>query len=489
MLRIYNSLTKKIESFHPSSPLRVTMYACGPTVYDYATIGNFRTYILSDVLLRTLRFCKLQVTYVMNITDVGHLTGDNFGDADSGEDKMEKSAKRLGKNAWEIAQFYTDAFIKDYELLRLEKPLIFAKATENIPEQIVLIKKLEEEGFTYQITDGIYFDTIKFPEYGELSTLDEVRDGARVEINKEKRSSRDFALWKFSNSKEKSLSGREAVHKKRQMEWDSPWGKGFPGWHIECSAMSLKYLSLGIFDEGKFHAENSQTIDIHLGGIDLQSIHHQNEIAQAEGATGKKFVKYWVHGAFILVDGKKMSKSLGNNYIMEDVTKNGFDPLALRYLYLQTHYRQEMNFTWGSLEASHNALVHLRDEVANLSEDKNHGDKVYEQRFIDALQNDLDMPRALAIVWELIKSRRSDGEKLASIMKFDEVLGLDITRNRHIKEIYISVPDNINELIVKRTILRKEGKYQDADKIREELRKEGYIIEDKNGVTIPRKLK
>lgn len=197
MLRIYNSLTKKIESFHPSSPLRVTMYACGPTVYDYATIGNFRTYILSDVLLRTLRFCKLQVTYVMNITDVGHLTGDNFGDADSGEDKMEKSAKRLGKNAWEIAQFYTDAFIKDYELLRLEKPLIFAKATENIPEQIVLIKKLEEEGFTYQITDGIYFDTIKFPEYGELSTLDEVRDGARVEINKEKRSSRDFALWKF----------------------------------------------------------------------------------------------------------------------------------------------------------------------------------------------------------------------------------------------------------------------------------------------------
>ncbi|MGH9858235.1 MAG: cysteine--tRNA ligase, partial [Acidobacteriota bacterium] len=339
MLKLYNSLSRKNEDFKPIHPLQVGMYTCGPTVYSFAHIGNFRTYTSADILLRVLQYNGYDVTYIMNLTDVGHLTGDNLGDADLGEDRMEKAAKKEGKTAWEVAKFYTDVFLQDYEKLNLQKPQKFAKATDHIKEQIDLVKRLEAKGFTYKTSDGIYFDTAKFPHYGELSNLDQIKAGARVEINIEKKNQRDFALWKFSDD-----------DTRRQMEWKSPWGKGFPGWHIECSAMSMKYLG--------------ESFDIHTGGTDLRETHHPNEIAQAEAVTGKQFVKYWMHGAFILVNGERMSKSKGNLYTLYDLEKENYDALALRYLYLQTHYRQEMNFSFQSLDAAQNAFKKLVMEIS-----------------------------------------------------------------------------------------------------------------------------
>ena len=361
MLRLYNSLSRQIEEFQPIQPPHVGMYTCGPTVYQYAHIGNFRAYMTADILVRVLKHNNYDLKFVMNITDVGHLVSD----ADSGEDKLEKSAKKEGKTAWDIAELYTDAFLKDYDALGLTRPDVLAKATDHVQEQIDLIKRLEAKGFTYIISDGVYFDTSKLADYGKLSTLDQIKEGARVEINEEKRNPRDFALWKFSEpkgtgpfdsaqavrgSEEPPGSRRGDAVSRRHMEWESPWGVGFPGWHIECSAMSMKYLG--------------ETFDIHTGGVDHISIHHTNEIAQSEAATGKKFVDYWVHTAFMLVQGQKMSKSLGNTYKLSDLVGNGYLPVHLRYLYLQTHYRQEMNFTWESLEAAKTALERLTNSVA-----------------------------------------------------------------------------------------------------------------------------
>ena len=473
MLKIYNSLTRKIEPFKSIHPLQVGMYTCGPTVYDFAHIGNFRTYMMADILVRTLKLNGYEVDYIMNLTDVGHLTGDNLGDADIGEDRLENSAKKEGKTAWEVAEFYTEAFLTDYKKLHLTEPRLFAKATNHIKEQIELVKKLEEKGFTYQTTDGIYFDTSKYPKYGELSNLDEVKEGARVEINPEKKNPRDFALWKFSPSTSSGLSAR-------QMEWDSPWGKGFPGWHIECSAMAMKYLTDAFDPFGKLrvNGKGNYTIDIHAGGIDLRETHHPNEIAQSEAATGEKYVNYWIHGAFMLVSGQRMSKSMGNNYKLYDLEKDGYSALDMRYLYLQTHYMQEMNFTFDALEAAKNARGKLINEFTKLSSPTSVNHE-YLKKFIDALNDNLNMPEALAIVWEVLKSDIESGDKAATLLKMDEVLGFDLGSQEVEKTLLVeNLPEEIQEMIAERHTLRKNRHFSQADQMRNKIKKLGYDLQD-----------
>lgn len=471
MLKLYNSLSKKVEAFKPLHPLQVGMYTCGPTVYSFAHIGNFRTYTSADVLLRVLRYNGYEVRYIMNLTDVGHLTGDNLGDADLGEDRMEKAAEKEGRTAWEVAEFYANVFIEDFEKLNLLKPKKFAKATEHIKEQIDLVKRLEENGYTYEISDGIYFDTSKMPDYGKLSSLDEIKAGARVEINPEKRNQRDFALWKFSPSAD---SGS-----KRQMEWKSPWGKGFPGWHIECSAMSMKYLG--------------ESFDIHTGGIDLKETHHPNEIAQAEAVTGKEFVKYWMHGAFILVNGERMSKSKGNLYTVYDLEKENYDTLALRYLYLTTHYRQEMNFTFPALDAAQNAFKKLVLEMTRWEDPLFDSRPVqvgtvkeFEDKFLESINEDLNMSKALAVLWEVVKSDLPSGAKAKLVFKFDEVLGLNLQElSAQIRLVEGRVPGHIQQMVEERQHLRKQHQFNAADKIRAEVEKLGYKIEDtKKGLKV-----
>jgi cysteinyl-tRNA synthetase len=425
----------------------------------------------------------MDVKYVMNLTDVGHLTGDNLGDADLGEDRMEKAAKKEGKTAWEVAEFYTDVFLQDFKKLHLKQPELFAKATDHIKEQIALVERLEKRGFTYQTSDGIYFDTAKFPSYGELSNLDERKAGARVEINPEKKNQKDFALWKFSHPIGALRQGQGGVGTQRQMEWGSPWGVGFPGWHIECSAMSMKYLG--------------ESFDIHTGGIDLRETHHPNEIAQAEAATGKRFVNYWVHGAFILVNGERMSKSKGNLYTVYDLEKQGYDCLALKYLYLQTHYRQEMNFTFSALDGAQIALGKLRSEVAKLTNYElgitNYGDKEgkgLEEKFLEAINDDLNMPRALGVVWELVKSDIPKDVKARILFKMDGVLGLDLERGSSVvaeeKQI---VPDEVRQLVKERNALRKARKFNMADQVRKRIGELGYEIEDSgNGTKVRKKV-
>ncbi len=466
MLKIYNSLTRKVEEFTPLNPDEVKMYTCGPTVYDYASIGNFRTYTVADVLYRTLKFNRYQVKYVMNLTDVGHLTGDNQGDADTGEDRMEKGAKKEGKTAWQIADFYSQAFLNDFKKLNLSKPMVFARATDHIKEQVELVKNLESKGLTYKIDDGIYFDTKKFEEttgkkYGQLSDLAEIKEGARVSKNPQKKDPRDFALWKFSNNPGK-----------RHMEWDSPWGIGFPGWHLECSAMSMKYLG--------------ESFDIHAGGEDLKQIHHPNEIAQSEGATGKLFVKYWLHVRFLLVEGKKMSKSLGNFYTVSDVEKKKINPIALRYLYLTAHYQDPLNFTWEALESAHNTLSNLysiareirsenESERKALSEEKMQKIDFFRQNFVGSINDNLNTPKALAILWEAVKSNIPSSDKLDLMYLFDEVLGLKIVE---ISSAGVQIPQDILNLNVQREEFRKKGDYLNADKLRKEIELKGYKILD-----------
>ncbi|HEX8932344.1 MAG TPA: cysteine--tRNA ligase [Patescibacteria group bacterium] len=454
MLKLYNSLSRKVEEFKPINPPKVGMYSCGPTVYDFAHIGNFRSYATADLLVRVLKYNNFNVNFVMNITDVGHLVSDE----DTGEDKMEKSAKKEGKTAWEVAKFYTDAFLKDYESLNYLSPSRLTKATDHIQEQIALIKRLEEQGYTYIISDGVYFDTSKFKDYGKLSTLDKIKEGmSRVEVNPEKRNPRDFALWKFSPATGSGLP-------KRQMEWKSPWGKGFPGWHIECSAMSMKYLG--------------ETLDIHTGGVDHISVHHANEIAQSEAATHKKFVNYWVHTAFMLVAGQKMSKSLGNIYRIYDLEKEGHEPLALRYLYMQTHYRQEMNFTFASLTAAENALKKLYEEVASWDEPAI-GCAEFEGRFLEAVNDDLNMSKALSVVWELVKSDYPTSAKAESLFKMDQVLGFNFESiSNKLKRESGIVPEDIKKLLADRESLRREKRFNAADQIRAKIEKMGYEIED-----------
>ena len=397
-MKIYNTLSRSVEEFEPINPPSVGLYSCGPTVYDYQHIGHMRRYVEDDILIRVLKSNSFYVKHVMNITDVGHLTSD----ADTGEDKMEKGAKRLGMSVWDIAKKFEMQFKDSCLALNVSLPKDLMHATDYIEEEIELIQRLEKKGFTYKTTDGIYFDTSKFSDYFKLSRQnpETLRAGVRVALGKKKNIS-DFALWKFSPKEEK-----------RQMEWKSPWGIGFPGWHIECSAMSMKALG--------------ESLDIHTGGVDHINIHHTNEIAQAEAATGKPFVKYFIHHAFLAVEGQKMSKSLGNTYTVKDVIEKGFDPMALRYLYLQTHYRQEMNFTWEALQASQTALKRLKKTVSSYDEPKI-GCAELEAKFQDAINNDLNMPRALAVVWETISSDYPSSAKKQSILLFDGVLGLGLS--------------------------------------------------------------
>jgi cysteinyl-tRNA synthetase len=450
-LRIYNSLTKKIEDFKPINPEQITMYLCGPTVYNYVSIGNYRTYTLGDLVHRTLLFDDYKVKYIMNFTDVGHLTGDNSGDADTGGDRLEEAAAREGRTARDIADYYIKDFLIGFEKINLIKPHKFTRATDYIEEQVNLVRALERKGFTYKTSDGIYFDTSKFDQYGALSGLnaDTIREGARVEPNPEKLNPSDFALWKFSKPEDK-----------RWQEWESPWGVGFPGWHIECSAMSLKELG--------------ETIDLHLGGEDLRMIHHQNEIAQSEAATGKKFVNYWMHGAFLQVDGGRMGRSLGNSYTIQDIVDKGYDPTSLRYLYMTAHYRTPLNFTWESLQNAQNSLKKLYDIVSGYkeSESAQPSDR-HISNFMAALNEDLNLPEALAVCWDMLKSNLTEPTKLATILKMDKVLGLRLE-----DAIGYEIPENVHNLAKTRQEYRKAGIWDKADQIRKQIAELGYAVED-----------
>lgn len=450
-MKIYNSLTKKIEDFKPINPDAVTMYTCGPTVYDYQHIGNFKTFITSDILHRVLKMNDYKVKFIMNITDVGHLTGDNVGDADTGEDRLEVAADREGKSAREIAEFYTEHFMNDYERLNILKPEKFTKATEYIKNMIKLVERLEAKGYTYRTSDGIYYDTSKFENYGQMSPLklDEIQEGARVEANPEKRNPSDFALWKFSPE-----------DKMRWQEWDSPWGRGFPGWHIECSTMSMEELG--------------DTLDIHVGGEDHVTVHHPNEIAQSEGATGKQFVNYWVHVAFLKVDGGRMGKSLGNTFLVDDVIAKGFDPLALRFFYLHGHYRSKLNFTWEALQNTQNSLTKLYSLVEGYKEDHEATLAIdHIKEFEDALNNDMNTPTAIAVMWDMLKSGLPEGTKLKTIVEFDKVLGLNIDDH-----VGYEVPLEILNLAKVRWEYKKQGIWDKADVVRKQIEEKGYLVED-----------
>lgn len=464
-LFLYNTLSRKIEEFKPINPPNVGLYTCGPTVYDYDHIGHAWNYTTADILRRTLEFNGYEVTHIMNITDVGHLTSDG----DTGEDKLEKGAKREGKSVWEIAKYYTDIFLKHREEINQLPPHVICKATDHIPEMIALIKKLEEKGATYTISDGVYFDISRFPAYGKLSgnTLENLKAGARIEINPEKKHPADFALWKFSPILQES-------GQKRQMEWDSPWAppgskekvKGFPGWHIECSAMSMKYLG--------------ETFDLHTGGEDNKFPHHECEIAQSETATGKTFVNYWFHSRFLKIDGEKMSKSLKNFYTFEDLAKKGFTPMALRYLFLTAHYRTGLNFTWQSLEGAQTALNKLYNAMESYGEPGKSGCTEFERQFTEAINDDLNTPKALAVVWEIVKSKYPDSAKKYSLLKIDKVLGLRLEQARK-KE--MPIPQEIKNMAASREIARKEKNWALSDEIRKKIEKKGFIVEDTDGKT------
>ena len=452
MLRLFNSLSKKVEEFKPINPGEVGMYACGPTVYDFPHIGHGRKYVNDDILKRVLENVEnLKVTHVQNITDVGHLVSD----ADEGEDKLEKGAQKYGKTVWEVAQEYTDYFFKEMDSLNVLRPTVSCKATDHIPEQVELIKKLIDKGFAYETEEAVYFEVAKFADYGKLfgQDLAEKQVGVREEVvtKNSKKQPADFALW-FKTV------GKHADH---IMHWGSPWGEGFPGWHIECSAMSMKYLG--------------EQIDLHTGGEDHLSIHHPNEIAQSEAATGKKpFVKYWFHSLFLTVDGKKMSKSLGNVYKVADVVEKGFSPMALRYLYLSTHYRKTMNFTWESLEGAQKAWEKLNKFTSEQGEKENFdGSNQFYKRFTEAVEDDLNMPSALAVVWEFVKSDVSDEIKKGLLKKFDGVLGLELGGYKE-KELS---PD-VKDLLGKREKYRAEKNWIEADKIRDQLTALGYEVKD-----------
>ena len=480
-LYLYNSLTRKKEEFKAFHPPNVSMYTCGPTVYDNLQIGNMRTYVLADVLRRILEFNGYKVRHVMNITDVGHLSGDNLGDSSQGEDRLERGAKREGQTAWDIAKKYEESFKEDAKKLQLQVDE-YPRATDHIKEQIKLIEELEKNGYTYKISDGIYFDTSKFEQYGAPGDLDQIKEGARVEPNPEKKNPSDFALWKFSKEG------------KRDMEWNSPWGIGFPGWSIECSAMSMKCLT-DAFAEG-FNPSKFSTLDIHVGGEDLKQTHHPNEVAQSEGATGKKFVNYWVHGTFLLVDGGRMGKSLGNAYNMADIEEKGFYAKDLRYLFYTAHYKTPLNFTWDALEGAKKSLARLRKECPNVSE-RNRGNpkkgSPYLMNFFSAINDDLNMPRALAVVWELMEnSSVEDSEKAILLSEFDKVLALDIYANEKesLEETSIpieSLPKDVRQKIADREDFRKQKKFAEADGIRKQIEDLGYQIKDtKDGVMVKR---
>lgn len=458
MIRLYNALTRQKEEFVPIHEGKVGMYSCGPTVYWFAHIGNLRSFLFADILRRALEINGYEVKLVMNITDVGHLTDE----ADAGEDKMIVAMRREGKTAREIAEFYTAAFLKDIERLNIKPAAIYPKATAHIREQIEMVRRLEKNGFTYQTSDGVYFDTSRLSQYGRLSRqkAEEKKAGARVEMG-EKRHPTDFALWKFSPSTPHYVRRSGHQPAERLMEWDSPWGKGFPGWHLECSAMSMKYLDV--------------PFDIHTGGIDHIPIHHENEIAQTMGAEGVLEANIWMHNEFLTVDHGKMSKSLGNLYSIDDLLALEFEPLAYRYFVLGAHYRTRLNFTFEALRAAQSALHKLRDTVRLWEKPGDDGLAEFEEKFLAAINDDLNTAQALAVMWELVDSHHPTGVKAQSLLWMDRVLGLRLDDDIG-KPIEIS--EDVRLLVDEREEARHRKDWARSDALRDEIKRLGYEIED-----------
>lgn len=436
MIKLYNSYTRELEEFIPQKSREVSMYTCGPTVYDKVHLGNLRTFFFSDLVVRVLKFNGYYVKNVMNITDL--------------DDKIENASKESGKPALEVTKLFTDYYLDCLKKLNISQPWKITKATEYIKEMQFLIQVLLEKGIAYQIPDGIYFNISKYPEYYRLANQDPNKiDRSRIEENPNKINPHDFALWKFSDSSEK-----------RMLEYDSPWGKGYPGWHIECSAMSLKELG--------------DTIDIHIGGEDLKMTHHPNEVAQSECVTGEKFVNYWLHSAFLNINSEKMSKSLGNYTVLDDLISDGTDPVAVRYYFLSSTYRNPLNFTDEGFQASKNALKRAYDMVSSLKVDDSYKyDETMVGRFLDAVNNDFNTPAALAVFWETVTSNLPETIKLNSLIKMDEVLGLDL-----IKYVGYDIPMEVLELGKLRWEYKKQGIYDKADFLRREIEKLGFEVLD-----------
>ena len=447
----YNTLTKKKEKFEPIDSKEVRIYSCGPTVYKDATIGNMRTNIFQDVLRRVLKYNGYKIKHVMNITDVGHLVSDG----DEGEDKMLKSAREEHKTPMEIAKYYTELFFNDLKLLNIETPEIVCKATDHIKEMLEYVEKLMKNGYAYETSTAIYFDVSKLDEYGILSgiKLDDQKSGARVDVDPEKKNPYDFALW--IKAPENHL-----------MKWDSPWGLSYPGWHIECSAMGQKYLG--------------EQFDIHTGGIDLIPTHHENEIAQSKGACGKIPAKFWMHGEYLLINGGKMSKSLGNAYLIKDFIDRGYDPLVYRLFSYSCHYRNKLNFTWDAIEATSKSLERLKngyklhlegqDEIENNIVDE------FEERFHRAINDDLNMPSAMGVVWEVVRYEKKSLKLAKLLEKFDMILGLKI--NEETTKTEEKIPQKILELIEKRKEARENKDWNESDRLRDEIQAKGYQIKD-----------
>lgn len=459
MLKFYNTLTRKKEEFSPLDGNTVRMYSCGPTVYNYAHIGNLRTYIFMDLIRRALKFEGYRLIGVMNITDVGHL----LADSDDGEDKMVKASREQKKTPLEIAEYYSKIFFEDIEKLNISKPEIIAKATDHIGEMISLVKDLQDAGIAYETSDGIYFDISKFPRYGCLSgkNREEQVAGARVEVNTEKHNPDDFAVWKKADPS-------------HIMQWESPWGMGYPGWHIECSAMSRKYLG--------------DYFDIHSGGVDHIPIHHENEIAQNEAITGKQSVRFWMHGEFMQVDGGKMSKSLGNIYTVSDLEKRGYEALDFRFFCLGAHYRKKLNFTFEGMDAAKTARQRLNQsllqhKLSSTSTNKDTLD-IYRKKFKHALEDDINAPKALGILFDLIKEEKSiDIYKLS--LEFDSFLGLSLDKLKEEKKEEELIPVEINDLAESRLEAKKQRNFALADELRGKINLLGYSIADtKEGYTI-----
>ncbi len=449
-MKVYNTLTRQKEDFKPISGNEVRIYSCGPTVYKDAHIGNLRAYVFMDLLRRVLEYNGYTLNHAMNITDVGHLVSDE----DEGEDKMAKSAREEKKTPWEIAEYYTNIFMNDIKALNIEVPEVVPKATDHIQEMLEFVEGLVEMGYGYETSDGIYFDIQKFDEYGKLSrlNLEEQIAGARVEVNEEKRHPADFALWK-------------KAPKEHIMQWPSRWGMGYPGWHIECSAMGRKYLG--------------DTFDIHTGGVDHIPVHHENEIAQSEALLGKPAVNYWMHCEFMMVNNGKMSKSLGNTYTIKDLKEKGFDPLALRYMCLNAHYRNKLNFTWEGMESSQVAYDRFVDGALA---HKGGTDKVdngvvegFKNEFEDAINDDLNIPKALGIAWNVVRYPQKSQKLFELLEKMNTVFGFSLEK-KEVKEPEVS--PEIMALVEERQTARKEKNWKRADEIRDALKEKGVAVED-----------
>ena len=455
---LYNTMSRTVEEFKPITEGFVGLYGCGPTVYNYAHIGNLRTYIFEDTLKRVLRHAGYKVKHVMNITDVGHLTGDG----DEGEDKMAKSARESGRSVWDIAKFYTDAFFKDYDSLNIIRPDVVCPATQHIQQMIDLIKRLEAGGHTYVAGGNVYFSIDTFPEYGRLArlNLDDLKSGARIDIDSNKRNPKDFVLW-FTNSK----FGEQA------MMWDSPWGRGYPGWHIECSAMSMYYLG--------------EQFDIHCGGIDAIPVHHTNEIAQSEAATGKKWVNYWMHGEFLLSDKGKMSKSSGEFLTMSVLTSHGYEPLDYRYFCLGATYRTQLQFSYQGMDGARTARLGLVDRIAGLGDTVASGSEIrekaksYMDQFDGFVCNDLATARGLSVLWNMLKDDGiSNAEKKFVVNYMDQVLGLGLADIKGRKETSEDIPAEVMELVEKRAEAKKNKDWAAADLYRKQIDEMGYSVKD-----------